>query len=217
MSALQVLSEDALLVSWRVENVGAAPPNSAVWSDAIYLSTNAVLDTNAVLLGVSQNPASLAPGAFYTNALEVTLPAEIQGDFFVHVVADAAAEVIEDNRANNVLAATNTLQVTLRPVPDLAVVSVATPADGFSGQLFELSWTVTNRGPASGGRHMVRLGLSLAGHRSSSRSSTPTSATPNALPRSPTARATPRPRCWKSRPTCPACSTSSWSATRPIA
>ncbi len=146
---LNVLSEDTLVVSWRVENMGVASPNSTVWSDAIYLSTNSIWDTNAVLLGVSQNPASLAPGTFYTNSLAVTLPAEIQGDFFIHVVTDADNQVIEISKANNTLVATNTLQVTLRPVPDLAVVSVATPADGFSGQLFELSWSVTNCGSAT--------------------------------------------------------------------
>jgi hypothetical protein len=149
MSALQVLSEDTLLVSWRVENTGLAAPNSTAWSDAIYLSTNSILDTNAVLLGVSQNPVSLAPGTFYTNTLAVTLPAEIQGTFFVHVLADAATEVTEDNKANNTLLATNTLTVTLRPVPDLSVVSVTSPADGYSGQPMDLSWTVTNRGPAT--------------------------------------------------------------------
>jgi hypothetical protein len=149
MSALQVRSEDPLFVSWRVENTGPAAPNSTVWSDAIYLSTNSIVDTNAVLLGVSQNPVSLAPGSFYTNTLAVSLPAEIQGTYFVHVVADAATEVTEDNRANNTLAATNTLQITLRPVPDLAVLSVTTPSDGFSGQPMDLSWTVTNRGPAT--------------------------------------------------------------------
>ena len=147
--SLPALSEDTLLVSWRVENTGLAAPNSTVWSDAVYLSTNAVWSTNSVLLGINQNPSSPAPGAFYTNTLAVTLPAEIQGNFFVHVVADAADQVIESSEVNNSLAATNTLQITLRPVPDLAVVSVATPADGFSGQLFELSWTVTNRGSAT--------------------------------------------------------------------
>jgi uncharacterized delta-60 repeat protein len=147
--ALQLFSEDSFLVSWRVENTGSAAPNSTTWADAAYLSTNSVFDTNAVLLAAVQNPASLAPGTFYTNILAVALPAEIQGTFFVHVMADAATEVIEDNKANNTLAATNILQVKLRPVPDLAVHSVASPADGFSGQPFELSWTVTNRGPAT--------------------------------------------------------------------
>ena len=142
------LSEDTILVSWRVENTGGAAPNSTTWSDAIYLSTNSIFDTNAVLLDLAQNATSLAPGAFYTNTLDVTVPVEIQGTYYVHVLADAAGEVVEDNRANNTLAATNTLQVTLRPVPDLAVVSVTSPADGFSGQEFELSWTVTNCGPA---------------------------------------------------------------------
>lgn len=146
---LALFSEDTLLVSWRVENAGAAPPNSSVWADAVYLSTNAIWSTNSILLGVNQNPATLDPGASYTNTVAVTLPAEIQGEYCVHVFSDAADQVIEDNKANNVVAATNTVEVTLRPVPDLAVVAVQTPADGFSGQLFELSWTVTNRGPAS--------------------------------------------------------------------
>jgi uncharacterized delta-60 repeat protein len=149
MSALHVLSEDTIIVSWRVDNAGAAAPNSSTWSDSIYLSTSAVWDTDAVLLGTAQNPASLAPGGAYTNAFPVRLPAEIQGEYYVHVMADAVVQVIEENRQNNTLVAAQALQVTLRPVPDLAVVEVQPPTDGFSGQLFELSWIVTNLGPAS--------------------------------------------------------------------
>jgi hypothetical protein len=149
-SPIAVLSEDSLTVQWRVENVGAASPNSGTWSDAVYLSTNVVLDASAFLLGTRQNPAPLAPGGAYTNTLTVTLPAEIYGEFYLLVQTDAEGEIIEDGgKANNVLAAFPTLQVLLRPVPDLAVTAVTAPADGFSGQFFEVSWTVTNRGPAA--------------------------------------------------------------------
>jgi subtilase family serine protease len=146
---LEVRSEDVVTVRWTVENSGVVAPNAGAWADAVYLSASGALDDQAILLGTVGVGTPPAPGAAYSRAEEFVLPAELAGEFRVLVVTDATGEVIEENRANNLLAGLDTVRVTLRPVPDLEVVAISGPAEAYSGQPAEFTWTVRNNGPAA--------------------------------------------------------------------
>jgi len=140
------LSSDQAVVAWTVTNSGTGATNAPVWYDRVYLSADDVLDSSDVLLGRQQNPSYLAPGESYASSLAVTLPRGINGPYRFIVVADADNAVSEGvNEADNWRAAEATA-VQLTPPPDLQVASVRGPAQAFSGQPIQVSWTVTNSG-----------------------------------------------------------------------
>jgi hypothetical protein len=99
-------------------------------------------------VGTIRLQRDLEPGTVYTAELTLEIPREFAGAYFVHVVADAENEVVDDRRANNTLALPAPLTITPRPAPDLEVTEVGVPAEAFSGQPATFTWTVRNRGGA---------------------------------------------------------------------
>ena len=135
---------------WVVRNFGTRPPNTAYWVDSVYLSTDMVLSPGDLLLGQRQNISTPAPGGGYTNSLNVTLPHGLSGAYFLIVSADHFNYVVESGlEGNNQFVRTPAIAITPGALPDLAVTEVNAPTDAYSGQTFELSWTVQNTGTAT--------------------------------------------------------------------
>jgi hypothetical protein len=146
-------SGTAVTVNWTERNGGNLSPNSSTWLDEIYLSQSGVLDGDSILLGYVNNATNLVPGAAYTNSLTVTLPVNVQSNYYFIVEADGLDQVIEPGlKFNNVYTVTPPIYITLSQIPDLAVTSVTAPTEAYEGQPFSLTWTVQNIGtaPASG-------------------------------------------------------------------
>ena len=84
------------------------------------------------------------------------------GDYFVIVRTDASNRVLENPfEDNNDGVSLGQITITVNPNPDpnlvelaadLVVESVDAPAEGFSGQTLEVSWTVRNQGEDTGDR-----------------------------------------------------------------
>jgi subtilase family serine protease len=147
-----------VVIQWNVKNIGNQPPNAGFWYDFVYLSPNGILGPDAVFLGWQVNPTNLPPGECYTNTLATTLPLNVQSNYYFVVVCDPYRYVAEPGlKANNTLVLTPPVFINFSAVPDLAITSVLTPADAYSGQSFTLSWVVKNVGtaPASGGWYDV--------------------------------------------------------------
>lgn len=141
------LSGGTLTATWRVENIGTRPANYGSWVDTVYLSTDEVLSPSDIRLGRRQNHSSPAPGGSYTNSLTASVPLGLNGSYFVIVQADEFNFVEESgSEANNLFVVSPAVSITPAPEPDLAVTEVNAPAIGYSGQLFEMSYTVQNLG-----------------------------------------------------------------------
>ena len=136
-------------VDWTVTNVGSRATNSTGWLDSVYLSTDALLDASDTLLGSVANSSFLNGGESYASTASLQLPETISGDFYVIVVTDRLGDVQEIDDDNNALAANQTMTVELAPQPDLQVSEILAPLQGFSGQVINLSWTVSNLGGAA--------------------------------------------------------------------
>ncbi len=132
-------------VGWTVANVSASNPTAGSWNDAVYLSTQPVLDGSAIRLLTLAAPAGpLSPGTNYSRSTSVTIPNTIPaGNYFLLFVANDNAGQAEANRSNNVAAAAVALTA-----PDLQVTDLSGPASGFTGQAVLFSWTVVNNGDA---------------------------------------------------------------------
>ncbi len=133
-----------------ITNAGTAPV-VVPWIDRIYLGT--VSNTPTTLLG-SANALTvpLPPGGTYTNTVLVTLPlagGSAAGQHFITVVTDQSNDVPESDEGNNVGSAA--LNLSLPPLPDLAVLDLVAPANAQPGETVSLLYTVTNRGGAAAG------------------------------------------------------------------
>ena len=111
-------------VSWVVRNAGSGTVAVGT-SDAVYFSTDDILDVNDFLLAVVPHAGGLNANASYIGTANVTLPAVLPGNDRFIIVADRRfAATLDTNRLNNVVASASP---TVLSVPELAV---GTPASG---------------------------------------------------------------------------------------
>ena len=143
-----------LPVNWLVANAGdaAAPPD---WTDAIYLSADAVLDpaTDRLLYEFEHTVPLTAAGSYGPaggGPAHVALPDRIEGTFHLFYLTDKDQSVYEKGRYDNNVSS-RTLQVT-DYVPDLQIVSASGPTTGVAGQFINVQFRIANQGeePATG-------------------------------------------------------------------
>src|SRR5262249_53083134 len=96
------------------------------------------------------NPSYLGVGSSYQQTLNVPLPLDAQGTWYVYVTADGTGahhpSSMHEGAQTNKLLRSAGFSVALTPPPDLTVTSVVAPAQNFSGQPAGVSWTVANTG-----------------------------------------------------------------------
>ncbi len=117
------LNQD-VTVTYNVTNLGTVATTAGSWTDSVYLSTDAVVDANAVLLGRATHSGDLPAQAQYTGSLTAAVPGLLVGSYHVIVVVDSGLVVPDINRANNTAVATTELSTQ----PPL--LAVGTPLSG---------------------------------------------------------------------------------------
>jgi subtilase family serine protease len=145
-------------VSWTVTNLGNQAA-TGYWSDRVYLSSDATLDSEDFLLtSIYTGPppvffrASIfVPGqtlldanGSYTLSSSFTLPNYLVGSYYLIFATDRFDEQAETNESNNTQAIA--IQITN---PDLTIANVIVPATAQFGQTVEVSWTVRNSGTSA--------------------------------------------------------------------
>jgi RHS repeat-associated protein len=131
-------------ITWGVTNAGSGGTSDTRWNDGVWLSTDGLIDNTATFLGNVPNASFLNAGDSYVSSLTVTLPLQIQGNYYFVVKTDDGLNVTERQRTNDTLAGGPTL-VQIPPLPAL-VASITAPPVAFSGQSALISWTVNNGG-----------------------------------------------------------------------
>ena len=111
-------------VTYTDTNLGTVPTTVGSWTDSVYLSTETVVDANAVLLGRVTHSGDLSTSGQYTGTVTAPVPALPVGSYHVIVVVDSDLAVPDINRANNVGVATTELSTQ----PPL--LTVGTPLSG---------------------------------------------------------------------------------------
>ena len=144
-------------ITWSVKNQGGGAA-TAPWTDTVYLSKSAVFNVSAFQVGSFGAPSSLTAGQSYTQAQQVTLPANLSGPYYVYIVTNSATQTSAGGVVNECGAANNNTGGTSGPVqiiaskqaqPYLTASQVTAPSSSQSGQTISLRWTVTNTGSAS--------------------------------------------------------------------
>jgi len=87
---------------WRVRNDGSA---AGAFSVGFFLSTDAEITSEDILLGQASRPGGLAAGAETSGTNTVPVPVDLNcGTFFVGILADDENEVDETDETNNAVA-----------------------------------------------------------------------------------------------------------------
>ena len=146
------VSGQPFTVTWKVENLGENTTNVSYWYDEVFLSTDAILNQGDLSLGTIYQARNLDPSGSYQTSRTFTLPADIQGNYYVLVRTDIYNYITEDGlENNNIGVAVTPSNIALSEVPDLVVNNLVTPTQAVSGQSLELTWTVKNEGFNSSG------------------------------------------------------------------
>jgi subtilase family serine protease len=131
-------------VSYRIANRGSVAV-SEVYTERIYLSSNATFGGDTLLGTSPGHSTDLAANATLAYSRAVTIPAGIPpGNYFVLVLADAPGAVAEGNEANNVTAVPLTVT---RSRKDLRIEGLKLSASSLrAGAPTTVSYQVANRG-----------------------------------------------------------------------
>nr|NIP85463.1 APHP domain-containing protein [Planctomycetales bacterium] len=114
-------SGDPINITWTVRNQGEFPASGS-WSDAVYLSADALWDIGDIPLGRvgfsgTLQPGDDGPGEAYTSTLTTTLPPARPGAYRIIVRTDIFNQVFEEEgEANNRAPSAGTLDVTVDPL-----------------------------------------------------------------------------------------------------
>ncbi|WP_051319435.1 CARDB domain-containing protein, partial [Chitinimonas koreensis] len=149
----QALSGENVAVSWTVSNLGNVATDLALWNDRVILSKDRTPSVDDIVLSGSVTHAGvLAPGASYTARATLTLPRDLEGDYYLLVDANTNRGVAEGGQTgNNLGTSTATLRVGLAPVADLVASGVTGPTLLRPGEAATVRYTVSNRGAAAAG------------------------------------------------------------------
>ena len=88
-------------VGYMVKNSGPGSIEDRSWSDRIYLSDDAFLDTSDRLIGSSLVEMSLNEGASYRGSIELTIPPVEEGGRYLILSVNDEWQILEQHRLNN--------------------------------------------------------------------------------------------------------------------
>lgn len=152
-------SGSAMTVQWRTSNGGAAAFTGS-FNETVQISTSANFSANVRNVGTLTFSGSLAVGASAARSLDVQLPIDAVGAWYVRVITDSGSNVFEyDRENNNTVTSTTAVQLSLPPLPDLAVTDIVAPASSPFGATVQVQWTVANQGTAASSAWNDRLQL----------------------------------------------------------
>ena len=137
-----VLAGTTVPVTFTVQNQGAAPTQTPLWSDAVFISQSPDFtltgndfadgfDIMSQPLGVpvfAQNPSYLAPGDSYSTTVNVPLPVSASGNWYVYVVTNRSfthtpldnfidTGPVRESESINDLTKSTPFNVSLAPLP----------------------------------------------------------------------------------------------------
>lgn len=137
---------DRIRVDWEVENSGPVP--SGIYrSDAIYFSgVNSFNPQTVIQASKVSIDGVLEPGQKRSHSYMVRVPAEIEGEYFLFVQANADSTFFEYPDFNDNIQHSDALQVDPYPVVDLALRELQVPESLSSGETIVASWMVENIG-----------------------------------------------------------------------
>ena len=129
---------------YKIKNIGSSTTTSTLYYNAIYLSQDAMLDNEDILLK-SFEGKKLAGGDSQSGEIQLTIPYGYSGNANILLVSDVYSRNPDVDIENNICVKEVTIESV--PVPDLAISDVTLMTEyPASGQPIRIAYTVTNNG-----------------------------------------------------------------------
>lgn len=152
--AVTALSTDTMLtsglpmkVTHSVRNSGKRATRSNKWSDTWYLSNSVTLNTSdAIMLGSKAHVGNLSTDGEYTSSASFTIPANVQGNYMLFVVTDAADAIVEEDENNNIKSIPVFINGSANTPADLVVTSVKASGTIKAGEETTITYEIENAG-----------------------------------------------------------------------
>ena len=168
VAPIQAFEGSTIEVRYKVTNKGIDKTDVNSWQDTIWLTKDknrpSATSRNAkpgevedILLKTIPHTGELAVGEEYEQIVQVKIPSQTTGEWYITPWSDTFDVVLEDTfdininpddpnelDSNNYKARPITLLLT--PPPDLVVNNVSSTSEAKGGEPFEVSWTVKNQG-----------------------------------------------------------------------
>lgn len=141
-----VLFGDVVTVTWLVRNVGEGQAAFG-WFDRISLSAPG-LGCSEPTLAVRPSNVALLPNDSYSATASVRLPTGLcyeAGQYSMVVTTNFTHTQVEADQLNN-SASSDPISVAVPPMPDLVVIIITAPSEGFARQMINVTWEVKNEG-----------------------------------------------------------------------
>jgi hypothetical protein len=136
-----VATRETVTFTWTVAN-GGTQEAAASWRDAVYLSADALLSRDDVLVTDLTRDVALAAGASYPASKTVAIPDVPAGSYYFLFRTDSTAAKVEADDANNTWTA---LPVSVT-TPDVVPTAFTAPPVVDVREPVSFSWTVSNAG-----------------------------------------------------------------------
>ncbi len=111
-----LIAGESATVTWTTKNNGSNPAIGQM-QEAVYFSSDTILDANDVLFGIRVRNINLAPLATETYSISANLPGLPLGNYYALVTTDQRNNIYEANDTNNTSASMNTALVAVRELP----------------------------------------------------------------------------------------------------
>jgi subtilase family serine protease len=133
-------------ISWTILNQGPGATTKGGWTERVYLSADNKVDGGDKVLASYARKGDLASNGTYQDSLDITLPRDAAGNYYILFQTDNNNGVYEHEAENN-NTASGTIFI-LQPAPSDLIVSdvTALPATVSIGGPITIQWTLSNLG-----------------------------------------------------------------------
>ncbi len=149
-----VESATTFTVDYTVQNQTTGGSTESNWYDAVYISQDQVFDPADLYLGRVQNTTPVGSSGSYNQSLDVILPPEYDGSYYIFVKSDHYNNVKESDNDNNITGQSSAFTVNRKALPDISLADITADKSSVQpGDSVLISWTVENNTgvTASGG------------------------------------------------------------------
>jgi len=135
-------------IEWTDLNQGDAPTTGGGWNDRIVLSINTTFgDSDDVIIYSSLwYYGTLDAGGSINRSLEVTIPTNAVGYWYILIMADYYNSIYERGNEGNNVGVSDTQMNVVVATEDLSPFSFTAPDSALFGETIDVGWTVQNIG-----------------------------------------------------------------------
>jgi len=137
---------DIISITYSVKNIGEITTGYNSWNDYLYLSKYPGYSRSDIILKNYQINSPLDISETYTKTMNINIPTNISGDYFIKLKTDNNNTIYEYSYEDNNYTHSQLINVLPYPTIDLVIDNFDIPYSALSGQIINIHHTVRNIG-----------------------------------------------------------------------